>query len=261
MGGDDTIQLRENSSNPTLLFFSTWFCPYAQRAWIALEFKGVNYQFINCQLYDGSSSTKKALSLAEKQARTPGFVECSPRGLVPGLKHGDANIYESIPAIEYIEEAFAGASLLPVDPAERAKIRIGLSLWNEMVIKRFYSVLLTPREEWDKEKSALMKAFEDMMPLFSDSTPFFSAHGFSLFECACLPWFQRTYSVLRTYRDIVLEGSKFKRLHDWYSACLEIPAFANTLVQEQILIENYIGYANNTASNNCSSLNRPTGTK
>ena len=42
--GDDTVEARAAASEVTL--FSSWFCPYAQRAWIALEEVATPYQYV-----------------------------------------------------------------------------------------------------------------------------------------------------------------------------------------------------------------------
>jgi glutathione S-transferase len=47
--------------------------PFVQRVWIALEVKGLNYQYIEVDPY------KKPQSL----------LEINPRGMVPALKHGE----------------------------------------------------------------------------------------------------------------------------------------------------------------------------
>jgi len=238
--------------------YSAWYCPYAQRAWIALAFKNVDFGWVECSLYEGSPSSKRALTIEEKEARTPGFTRISPRGLVPALFHNGHGVCDSIPLVEYIEEAFptaTGGSLLPQhDVVERARIRTGISLFNELVIRRFYALLMTPSEE---SAAALLKGYQEMASYFAPQGFFSSSHGFSMFEVSCLPWYQRTLSVLRTYRDFVLPDDtcpSCARLSHWYHACLAVPAFADTIVDEAELIANYAGYADNSAANNCSAL-------
>jgi glutathione S-transferase len=243
--------------NTCCIFYSTWFCPYAQRAWIALESKGVPYKWVEVVLYEGDPSSKRALSLAEKQRLAPGFVECSPRGLVPALLHEDARVFDSIPVIEYIEEAFEGPGLMPKSFASKALIRAGIMLWSELVIRRFYTLLMaTSQEDIEKGTSALLVGFEEMVPYFSNEGPFFSSHGFSLFECSALPWFQRLV-VLKAYRSFSLpEREPFNRLTEWYDACLKVPSFARTIVDSSKLVSSYVGYANNTGNNNCTQLTK-----
>lgn len=63
--------------------------PFVQRVWIALEVKGLNYQYIEVDPY------KKPESL----------LEVNPRGLVPALRHGDWGCYESTVLLEYVRPA------------------------------------------------------------------------------------------------------------------------------------------------------------
>ena len=64
------------------------FCasPFVQRVWIALEAKGIQYQYIEVDPY------KKPQSL----------LEVNPRGLVPAIRHGDWGCGESTVLMEYV---------------------------------------------------------------------------------------------------------------------------------------------------------------
>mmetsp|Transcript_30733 Transcript_30733/g.82297 ORF Transcript_30733/g.82297 Transcript_30733/m.82297 type:complete len:269 (-) Transcript_30733:212-1018(-) len=256
-GGDETIQQHEAVEEPKCIFYSAWFCPYAQRAWIALEAKNVRYRWVETVLYEEHPSTKRSLSLAQKKELTPGFVECSPRGLVPGLECGSDRIFDSLPLMEYIEEAFEGSSLMPSSLASKAHIRSGIMLWSELVVRKFYSLLMSKTPEAvELEKQALLAGFEEMVPYFCRDGNFFSSHGFSMFECSALPWFQRL-PVLRKYRGFALpDGEPYRRLTAWYEACLAVPCFARTVVDETRLVQCYVGYANGTGTSNCAQLTK-----
>ena len=59
--------------------FCSWFCPYAQRAWIALEEKGVPYQYVEITPYKTDpwkpgGLSKNPLSLDEKRQAYPDFM-------------------------------------------------------------------------------------------------------------------------------------------------------------------------------------------
>ena len=54
----------KKSESPPVTFYSSWFCPFAQRVWIALEEKQVAYDYVEINPYEagvGGRSTKKAL--------------------------------------------------------------------------------------------------------------------------------------------------------------------------------------------------------
>lgn len=55
--------------------------------------------------------------------KPPEFLAVSPRGEVPVLVDGDLAIYDSTVINEYLEERHPRPSLLPADPADRARCR------------------------------------------------------------------------------------------------------------------------------------------
>ena len=87
-GGERTIAAHQSSTAP-LQLFSSWFCPYAQRAWLALEETGVDYSWREIQPYlldeTTGEPTKNPKTLAQKRQEFPEFVASSPTGLVPAL--------------------------------------------------------------------------------------------------------------------------------------------------------------------------------
>jgi glutathione S-transferase len=68
------------TANPTIC------SPFVQRVWIALEAKGLLYQYIEVDPY------KKPQAL----------LEVNPRGLVPAFRHGDWGCGESTVLMEYV---------------------------------------------------------------------------------------------------------------------------------------------------------------
>ena len=136
--GEFTIKLKVDNQNADLKLYSSWFCPYAQRVWIALEEKGINYQYNEINPYETESTTsgdqnsssnytKIALSLTEKRIRYPKFIESSPKGLVPAISYHNRdnikvenghenvntssianveNVADSMVILEYLEDRF-----------------------------------------------------------------------------------------------------------------------------------------------------------
>jgi maleylacetoacetate isomerase len=80
------------------------------RVRIALELKGLSYEYVAVHLRRGEQS------LAE-------FRAINPAGLVPALTDGGAILTQSTAIIEYLEENYPTPPLLPRDPLERARVR------------------------------------------------------------------------------------------------------------------------------------------
>jgi glutathione S-transferase len=250
-----------------LTFYSAWFCPFAQRVWLALEEKKVAYTYVECELYEQDSSSKVSLSLEAKRALNPQFIECSPLGLVPALRDHNvhANVHDSLIALQYIDEAFPnppGRRLMPADPVSRASVREAISHFEAKVRPQFYRLLMEPSEEGRAEAaSALTTGLKGLGGMLWQR-PFFSGEAFGAFECACLPWFQRIEIVLAHYRGYAMpaEGEEFDRLREWGEACAKRPCVVKTMVDADRLRGNYVGYANNQATSDCAqSVRRQTG--
>ncbi|EHA26596.1 hypothetical protein ASPNIDRAFT_140888, partial [Aspergillus niger ATCC 1015] len=100
------------SQDNELKLYGSCFCPFVQRVWVALEIKGIPYQYIEVDPH------KKPQSL----------LDVNPRGLVPALRHGDWGSYESSVLLEYLEDLNVGTPLLP--PGD-AKLRAHCRLWTD----------------------------------------------------------------------------------------------------------------------------------
>ena len=253
-------------SRQPLVFFTAWFCPFAQRAWIALEEKGVPYELVECELYEGDASSKVSLSLSEKHRRNPPeFARASPFGLVPALhdpaRRDGAYVNESLVCLHYIDEAFeCGPALMPTDALSRARIRTAICFFDEKVRPQFYAVLMREGEAGRAEAVAALNA--GWLALAArlappEEGPYFLGAEFSAFECAVLPWFQRLEPVLGHWRGYALPSTQpFERWRVWYSACLARPGYSRTRVDRERLIANYAGYADNRATSDAAESTR-----
>lgn len=87
--GEKTIAKRIAAAKDSKLkLYTSWFCPFAQRAWIAVEEKDLDYSYVEINPYEVDERlpggyTKKQLPLEVKKALYPDFIASSPRGLVP----------------------------------------------------------------------------------------------------------------------------------------------------------------------------------
>lgn len=77
---------------------SYWFTddipsPFVQRVWIALELKGVDYQYYEVDPYEKPKI----------------LTDISPNSLIPAIRHGNWSCHESTVLLEYVR--------LPILPA------------------------------------------------------------------------------------------------------------------------------------------------
>lgn len=93
-----------------LTFYYGSGSPYAWKVWLALEHKGIPYEF-------------KLLSFDGGDTQKPEFLKVNPRGQVPAILHDGFALFESTAIAEYLEERFPHRPLLPLEPQPRALVR------------------------------------------------------------------------------------------------------------------------------------------
>ncbi|KAI9877326.1 MAG: hypothetical protein M1830_004229, partial [Pleopsidium flavum] len=178
--------VKKRSKDHDLKLFGSCFCPFVQRVWIALEVKGLNYQYIEVDPY------KKPESL----------TEVNPRGLVPALRHGDWGCYESTVLMEYLEDLNAGTPLLPPnDPQGRAHCRLWTDHINRHIVPTFYRYLQA--QEPAKQISHAEELKTEITKIVDASHPhgpFFLGPTISFVDVQFAPWMLRLSRVLKPYR-------------------------------------------------------------
>ena len=222
-----------SSPSQSVVLLCSWFCPFAQRAWIALLEKGVNFQYKEVDPY----------------AKGPELMAVNPKGLVPAIKHGEHNIYESLVCVEYVDEAFPSPPhLFPTTPAKRAHARIWIDFISKTFVPTYYRMLCRQdQEEQEAAKKAMSEHVHDFTKAMSSEGPFFLGKHFSAVDIALIPWVQRFY-VLKYYRKFEVEPSEPERFTTWVQACLSRPSVSATIADSDKLLHSYARYADNSAA-------------
>ena len=218
-------------ATPTL--YNAWFCPFAQRAWIALLEKGVKFEYVEQDPYH----------------KTPEWIAINPRGLVPVIVHKGKSVYESSICIEYVDEAFhTDKRLLPEDPYERARVRILCDFITKTLIPPYYK-LLQKKDETERSDAkecitnGLRKLFED----YDQTSPFFGGDSLNMVDIMLAPFAYRYQVVLSHFRGFVIpEDGLLKLYHTWYKKLCSHSSFKETLPDDKKLIESYVRYAEDT---------------
>eukprot|EP00435_Cladocopium_sp_Y103_P003993 s3117_g1.t1 len=226
--------MTKRAAETGLEFFSAWFCPYAQRAWIALEHHGLKYSKVEGLLPDAPGQDFKGYK------KHPRLLE-NPKGLVPTLcEDGMPPVYESAVCVEYIDELAArsggNSSLMPGSPAERAALRL--------------KVLV--RTSTDDRKAALetLKNSIDELEAWIQG-PYILGKQLTAADIAFIPWAYRILhcKILERFRgpDYGIELATRPKLAKWLEVVMAVDAVKATLAEPEALCGTYKRYADNTA--------------
>ena len=223
------------SSLPIL--YNAWFCPFAQRAWIALLEKGVQFEYVEQDPYN----------------KTPEWLAINPRGLVPVIVHNGKSVYESAVCIEYVDEVWkTDRCLLPGDAYDRAFARIWSNFIGSKIEPPFYRMLLKrDQAERDEAKEAISSGIKTLFAeLDEKSGPFFGGHTLNKTDIMLFPFAHRIQVVASHYRGFTLpkEGAEMERYSRWYAACKERESIKKTIPENGRLIEEYQRYADGSTN-------------
>ncbi|TVU47479.1 hypothetical protein EJB05_07082 [Eragrostis curvula] len=169
----------------TTRLYICYFCPFAQRAWVTRNFKGLQNKI-----------KLVAIDLQDKPAWYKEKVY--QQGTVPSLEHNNEIKGESLDLIKYIDSNFDGPKLLPEDAAKR-QFADELIAYADSFTKALYSPLIS-HADMSEETVAALDKIEIALTKFNDG-PFFIGQ-FSLADIAFVTILERVqiyYYHLRNY--------------------------------------------------------------
>jgi len=213
--------------------YCAWFCPFAQRAWIALNEKKIDYDYVETDPYNKSAE----------------FLAVSPRGLVPSLVHNGKPIYESVILVEYIDDVWRrDVNFLPDDPYEKAMSKIWVDFISKKLVPTFYTILQKQdASEQAAAKEYFLNSLETLTKAMSASGPYFSGPHFGYVDIMLVPYTLRL-GLLSHYRNFELPTTGvFERLHVWMKAAHSREAVTATVPEWNRLVDKYQRYADNSA--------------
>ncbi|XP_059666153.1 glutathione S-transferase L3-like [Cornus florida] len=215
----------DSTSDPPSIFDGTtrlyisYTCPYAQRAWIARNCKGLQ--------------DKIKLVPIDLQNRPSWYKEkVYPPNKVPSLEHNNEVKGESLDLIKYIDSNFEGPSLFPDDPAKREfadELFSYTDSFNKAVITSF-------KTDGISEAGAAFDYIETALSKFDDG-PFLLGQ-FSLVDIAYAPFIER-------FRPFLLEVKKYDimecrpKLASWIEEMDKNEAYKQTGRDPKELVEIY----------------------
>lgn len=199
------------------------------RVRIALNLKGLSYEYRAIHLRRGGG-----------EQFAPGFVALNPQALVPVLEDGPHVLTQSLAILEYLEETHPERPLLPVDPAERARVRaIALSIacevhpLNNLRVLEFLGKLglgQEKRTEWYQHWVGLgLGALEAELVRSSATGKFCHGDSPSIADCCLVPQLfnaRRFGCDLSTYSKLLTIEANCNALPEFRAASPDVQADA-----------------------------------
>ncbi|KAJ5145560.1 uncharacterized protein N7515_000124 [Penicillium bovifimosum] len=262
-----------------LKLYAGWFCPYTdsvchrlihrketnkqvQRVWLALEEKGIPYEYIEVNPYNKPDS----------------LLTLNPRGLVPTLSTpADPHprpLYESTVILEYLEEAYPDHQprLLPEDVYERARARIWIDYVTSRIIPSFHRFLQYQPDEsgedanagWDRARRELLSHLKAWTKEMHENGPFFLGEGIGLPDLVLAPWAVRLWVFDEFKGGLRIPGEGeggpdeeiWRRWRTWLAAVGSRRSVQETTSEIEHYLPIYKRYADNTAQSELAKATR-----
>ncbi|GAA5862835.1 hypothetical protein JCM8547_006564 [Rhodosporidiobolus lusitaniae] len=218
--------------NSELVFHAGWFCPFVQRVWIALEEKGLEYEYREVNPYK----------------KEPHFLAINPKGLVPAIEHHGKALYESLTILEFLDDAYPSPSLRPSqNPLELGLSRLAAQFISSTVVPSFYKYLQAQGEEKQREaKELFTESLKELVEKwFVEGKEWARSDEFSLVDTALAPWIVRFY-LLEEHRafDVEAVGPRFVK---YAKKVLARDSVKRTTSDREALAGTYKRYLDDTA--------------
>jgi glutathione S-transferase len=223
--------------------YSAWYCPFAQRAWMALLHKGIYFDYIEVDPYRES---KWWLKISRATALVPVIVNQNADNT------GETTIVESNRTLEFIDHLRPDYNpLFSSDPNQCAEQKYWMDHINNKIVPYLYRFLKAAEADSarDESRNQLISGVRQLTRAMQPDGLFFSGQHPGAVDFSLIPFSYRIDTLLGHYRDFHLPetGEIWQRYQNWYQALLQLPCFRATSVDHdnyrQRLIEHYQPYS------------------
>jgi len=222
--------------------YNAWYCPFAQRAWMALVYKDIDFELNEVDPYD---LTEWWLKVSRGAGLVPVVVQANEDG-------SDTTIIESNRILEYLEDYYPEKPTIFSDnPNQRAEQKYWMDHVSNKITPYVYQYLKTPEAgaAQDEARDKMLEGLAVFSQAMSSKGPYFNGDNMGAVDIAMLPFAYRIDVLLGHYRKYALpsEGDSWQRYHRWYQTMLASPAFRATAFDhddyQNRLIEHYLPYS------------------
>lgn len=253
-----------------LTFYSAWFCPYAQRAWLTLNHHNIPFEYVESLTVNANQEEGQ-----HGYTKHPELLKLNPKGLVPTIDMGGATdlvesipddekcmltrkddtwiLTDSLPCMVFLNQV--GKQLNEGDAfADLGSDLSSANLFNQDICSTFYKILMKPTLAERKEAYALFATNIGKYLQNVDEDGFYNSKDKpTLVDFAIIPWLLRI-PLLEHYRPMFqmnhhLEDEQVHKLEDYIRRMRKLDAVQKTLWKEQEdLIQAYKRYADGNAT-------------
>lgn len=185
-----------------VILLNFWLSPYGMRIRIALEEKGIKYEY---REEDFSNKSPLLLQMNPVHKKVPVFI------------HNGKPICESLIAVEYIDEVWNDKfPLLSSDPYQRAQARF----WANYVDTKIYESALRFWTTKGEEKDAAGEEFLERLILMEEQLgkePYFGGNNLGFVDVAFVPLFCFFYTY-NLYGSFINEA-RYPKIVAWAKRC------------------------------------------
>jgi stringent starvation protein A len=156
-----------------MILYSSATDPYSHRSRFVLFEKGMDFEIKDVDMYN----------------KPEDISTMNPYGEVPILVERDLILYEANVINEYIDERFPHPQLMPVDPVNRARVRLGLMGFERELYAHIHVLeARTEGDEKQKEKARthIRDQLTQLAPMFLKNK-FMMGEEFSMLDIAIAP--------------------------------------------------------------------------
>lgn len=198
--------------------YSATACPFAQRTRALLTHLGVPFKLVEIDLND----------------RDPEFLELTPTGKVPLYVEGQEKLYESHVINGYLAEKHGYDQAFDEDPYLRARERLAMAQWDQVIAPAFYRSLRDPASfDADAKKKVTAELDELLRTTYAVGSP----NG-SLLSFHCAPFWARM-DWLRAKSPIGEMVCERIQLRKWLDEAAAQPAVQETLPNREATVARY----------------------
>lgn len=205
--------------------YGFWASPYSRRVEIALKIKGVEYEYVEEEIFTNKSQELIQYNPVHKK--------------VPVLLHNGKPIVESLVILEYIDETWKHNPILPSGPYERAQARFWAKFHDDKLMPAVPKALYSKAqgEEGQKLNKEAEEVFNILETQLKDNgKKFFGGDEIGFVDIVVITGTSRLLPLQEAAGKQLLTEDKFPALYAWIQRMLACNVIHENLPPKEKLL-------------------------